>query len=346
MTFKATSLLRQSAETIRHFTSARAVEVLALQASPLLGALIGSVDRGGIDVARLVFLLIGSVALTAHVFVLNDWSGRSSDLNDPLRATRVFGQRGICSRQVAAFAVFLLFVATGALALVGLRAMLFVPAIAGLSVLYSCSPFFGKGRTVLASLIHLVGGALIFLLGYITSSPIDGRGIAISMFFGFVFAGGHLNQEVRDYNGDLRNAIRTNAVVFGCRQTFLASLITFTAAYAVFGGLALVQILPRPLLCCLLLWPWHVAWSLKTLSSNLGFDAACWMQRRYRLLFAVIGLSMLVTTVAPTFSAGRMDFSVTQSHLFSHSTRPVGRKLDSANVWGSSLGMSVRSRGR
>src|SRR6202040_2096800 len=81
MTFKPTSLLR-SAETIRHFTSARAVEVLALQASPLLGAVIGGVDRGGVDVARLVLLLTGSVALTAHVFVLNDWSGRSSDLND------------------------------------------------------------------------------------------------------------------------------------------------------------------------------------------------------------------------------------------------------------------------
>jgi 4-hydroxybenzoate polyprenyltransferase len=115
----------------------------------------------------------------------------------------------------------------------------------------------------------------------------------ISLFFGLVFCGGHLNQEVRDYEGDLLNGIRTSAVVFGCRRTFLASLLTFTAAYALLAGLAAFDILPRLLLWSAILWPLHVVWSLRALQRGLGFETALWMQRRYRLLFAFIGLAMV-----------------------------------------------------
>jgi 4-hydroxybenzoate polyprenyltransferase len=108
-----------------------------------------------------------------------------------------------------------------------------------------------------------------------------------------VFAGGHLNQEVRDYEGDLLNGIRTSAVVFGRRRTFLASLCIFTAAYATLDGLVALGVLPRLLLLSTIVWLLHVAWSLRALRRGLGFETALWMQRRYRLLFAFIGLAML-----------------------------------------------------
>jgi 4-hydroxybenzoate polyprenyltransferase len=146
---------------------------------------------------------------------------------------------------------------------------------------------------IAASLNHLLGGALHFLLGYTLFRPLDARGLMISLFFGLVFAGGHLNQEVRDYEGDRINGIRTSAVVFGCRRTFLASLFTFTIAYAILAGLAAVGILPRLLVWSIVLWPLHFAWSLRALRRGLGFETALWMQRRYRLLFAFIGLAML-----------------------------------------------------
>ncbi len=145
----------------------------------------------------------------------------------------------------------------------------------------------------MGSINHLLGGALHFLLGYTVFHALDASGLVISLFFGLVFAGGHLNHEVRDYEGDLFNGIRTSAVVFGCRRTFLASLCTFTAAYAIPTGLAALGILPRLLLLSPLLWMLHVAWFLRALQRGLGFETASWMQRRYRLLFALIGLAML-----------------------------------------------------
>lgn len=287
------SPFRHYARAMQHFASTRALEVLALQASPLLGSLRGGFSLEQSGVIRLGSLLLGSLALTAHVFVFNDWAGHGSDIRDPRRATLVFVRRGISKRQVAGVATALLIFANVAFAAVGGTAILLGGAIAALSLLYSCSPSFGKSTPIWASVIHLLGGALHFLLGYTLSRPLDASGLEISLFFGLVFAGGHLNQEVRDYEGDLLNGILTSAVVFGCRRTFLASLFTFTAAYAMLAGLAALGILPRLLLWSAVLWPLHVAWSLRALHRGLGFETALWMQRRYRLLFALIGLAML-----------------------------------------------------
>jgi 4-hydroxybenzoate polyprenyltransferase len=278
---------------MRHFASTRALEVLALQASPILGSFLGGFSLERCGVIRPGLLLLGSLALTAHIFVFNDWAGYSSDIRDPRRTTLVFARQGISRRQVARVAIALLIFANVAFVAVGRLAILLGAAIAALSLLYSCSPSFGKSTPIVGSINHLLGGALHFLLGYTLAHALDASGLVISLFFGLVFAGGHLNQEVRDYEGDLLNGIRTSAVVFGCQRTFLASLCTFTAAYAILAGLAALGILPGLLLWSPIVWLLHVAWSLRALQRGLGFETALWMQRRYRLLFALIGIAML-----------------------------------------------------
>ena len=290
------SFFDQYVRVARHFAAFRALEVSALQASPFLGAVLGGSGGDWRDLGRVVLLLIGSVALTGHVFVFNDWAGRISDANDPRRALRVFYRRGISSKQVASLAIALLVVATFAFVLISVQTVLLGLAIASLSLVYSY--FFGKGTPIIASLIHLLGGMFHFLLGYTIVHSLDARGVAIGIFFGLVFAGGHLNQEVRDREGDLRNGIRTNAVAFGCRPTFLASLLVFTASYIVLGALAVLALLPGALLWCLLLWLPHFIWSIRALRQGPGFEVAHWMQRRYRLLFAVLGLAMMATAPA------------------------------------------------
>ena len=146
----------------------------------------------------------------------------------------------------------------------------------------------------MGSINHLIGGMFHFLLGYTVVHALDASGLVTSLFFGLVFAGGHLNQEVRDYEGDLLNGIRTSAVAFGCQRIFLASMGTFTAAYAIIVGLAALGILPRLLLWSPILWILHVAWSLQAFQRGLGFETAIQLQRRYRLLFALIGFAMLM----------------------------------------------------
>ncbi|HYF65921.1 MAG TPA: UbiA family prenyltransferase [Herpetosiphonaceae bacterium] len=290
----AQASLRHYARIIRHFASTRAPEVLALQASPLLGGCFGGLVLERWSLIRLGILLAGSLALTAHIFVFNDWAGYSSDLRDPRRTARVFARQGISRREVAHVAIALLVAAYVAFAALGGLAVALGTGIMALSLLYSCSPRFGKGAPIMGSINHLLGGALHFLLGASVAHALDARALVSSLFFGLVFAGGHLNQEVRDYEGDLLNGICTNAVVFGRERAFLASLGMFTAAYALLAGLAARGILAGLLIWSPFAWLLHAAWFVRALRRGLEFETALWMQRRYRLLFALIGLAMLV----------------------------------------------------
>ncbi len=280
-----------SVRVLRYFAATRGVEVGVLQASPLLGAWLAGIDLAA-DWGHLALLLIGSTALTAHVFVLNDWAGYGSDVSDGRRDASA--AHGIARAQIGSLALALLAVAAAVLALVSLPALLLGAGIAALSSAYSLSPRFGKSTPVWASLNHLLGGALHFLMGYTLVDPLDARGVALSFFFAFVFAAGHLNQEIRDYESDRAGGIRTTAVVYGCRPAFAASFCLFTAAYALVVVLAAAGLLPSVLLLAGVAWLLQAAWSLQALRRGLGMETALWMQRRFRLLFALVGLAMLV----------------------------------------------------
>lgn len=279
-------------QVLHHLASTRGVEVCVLQASPLLGAWLGGIDVTADALARLALLLAGSVALTAHVFVVNDWAGYRSDARDARRAASA--PDDITRTQIAHVALALLVAAFAAFAAVGTPAMVTGAGIAALSFVYSLSPRFGKGTPIAASLNHVLGGVLHFLMGYTLVQSVDATGVALGLFFGLVFAAGHLNQEIRDYVPDRANGIRTTAVAFGRRPAFLASFCLFTAAYALVVGLAAAGLVPGVLLLTGFVWLLQAVWSLQALRRGLGLETALWMQRRYRLLFALVGLAMLI----------------------------------------------------
>lgn len=268
-------------------------EVLALQGAPLIGASfsIGALTTG--HLLKAAILAIGSVCLVAHVFVLNDWSGIHGDLKDPNRATRTFARKGVSRTGIGFLAAALLAFSLLLFGLLGPAPLVLALAIASLSGLYSAPSPHMKGRPVFNSVLHLAGGTLHFLLGYATFAVIDARDIAIGVFFGLVFAAGHLMHETRGYDGDLLNGIRTNAVAFGKTRTFVAGLCLFTAAYALLATLALTGILPRFLLLGAALYPVHLYASIRAFRSGLGVESLLQLQRCYRLLFAIIGAMMV-----------------------------------------------------
>jgi 4-hydroxybenzoate polyprenyltransferase len=296
MTFVAPSgtVRRQYGRVLRHFASSRAVEVCALQASPLLGAHLGGLRLQGGDLSRQGLLLLGSTALTAHIFIFNDWADYNRDEHEPRWASLGEDGYGIRRDQIAHIAIVLLILANVAFVALSTSAVLFGAGIAALSLLYSSSPRLGKSTPIAASFNHLIGGGLHFLLGYSVARAVDARGVALSLVFGLVFAAGHLNQEVRDYEFDGANGIGTIAVTFGCRRGFLASFCLFTTAYLLILILAALGVLPRILLASAGLWLLQAGWSLQALRRGLGSETALWMQRRYRLLFALVGLAMIV----------------------------------------------------
>ena len=283
----------------RLLSAVRWDEVLVLQGAPAIGTMFSIGAWTADKVLMLAVFAVASCCLVAHVFVLNDWAGIHGDLRDPNRAARTFVAKGVSRNEFGFLAIALLVSSLLLFAFLGKAPLVLALAIAGLSALYSAPSFHLKGIPLLNSLLHLVGGAVHFLLGYATFAAIDARGIAVGCFFALVFTAGHLTHEARDCEGDELNVIRTNAVAFGRTQGFFAGLTLFTAAYALLVALAAWGAVPRVLILAGVLYPVHLYASLRTLRAGLSFESLSQLQRCYRASYAVIGIMMVVASRMP-----------------------------------------------
>ncbi|MEO8257512.1 MAG: UbiA family prenyltransferase [Acidobacteriota bacterium] len=277
----------------RYLSCLRLQEVLVLQGSPVLGAAFALRHPSAEQMGPLAILLVGNVCLVAHIFLLNDWSNLTADLTDPNKAAAVFTVRGVGDHEMGVLAASLLVVSLLLFSRLGPTTLSMALGIAVLNALYSLPYFNWKGRPLLNSAAHLAGGVLHFLLGYSLSHVFDRRGLFMATFCALTFAAGHLTQEVRDHDGDVRNAIRTNAVMFGQRRTFAASLALFTLGQALLLFLALHGILNRALASLVVLYPIYLRWSLQALAEGLTYASICRLQARYRALYAVVGLALV-----------------------------------------------------
>lgn len=288
---------RKRAGVLAYVSCIRYRDVVLLQGSPLLGLAFGA--QGPMvehTAATTAVFALASFLLVAHVFAINDWAGIALDANDPNKAADVFVVRGVSRSGVAVFSLVLLAASLALLALLRVQTLLLGVAIAALSALYSHPAFDAKGTPVVSSLPHLVGGALHFLLGYSVFGGIDARGTLIGLFFALTFTAGHLNQEVRDYDGDRLNGIRTNAVAFGKTAAFVAGFLLFTLAYVDLFVLSAARLVPATLgVLPTVLYPLHVWWSITTFRAGLTFVNVSRFRSRYRLLYAVIGVAMIGT---------------------------------------------------
>jgi 4-hydroxybenzoate polyprenyltransferase len=269
-------------------------EVLLLQGTPLLGALF---SLGTITTAKgleLLVLVAASSCLVAHVFVLNDWTGSSADLRDPNRAAQVFTARGITPRAAGALCISLLAVTLLLLIPFGPTAGSIAFALAILSALYSAPWFTMKGVPLASSVLHLTGGLLHFLLGYSLFHPLDARSLEIGSFFALTFAAGHLTHEARDCGSDLLNGIQTNAVKFGRARNLVAGFLLFTTADGLLFMLAIRGVVPHILVVVAGVYPLHLWWTLRTLAAGLTFENIRRLQVRYRVLYAIIGVIMVL----------------------------------------------------
>lgn len=281
---------------LRLLSCIRFDEVLVLQGAPLLGALfaIGPLNRESI--VTLLLLAAGSCFLVAHAFALNDWSGIDHDLRNPTRSAGVFVNRGIHRNEIGGLSFALLVLSLIMFSQISSLTLIIGVTIAIASALYSAPGFHMKGVPLVSSALHLISGLLHFLLGYSAFGGLDGRGLEIGCFFAAIFSAGHLIQEVRDYEADLGNAIKTNAVKFGKARSFIAGFALFTFADVLLIVLALRGTVSHALLVVAGVYALHFYWSLRAMREGLTFESVCRLQIRYRALYAGIG-AIMVTSV-------------------------------------------------
>src|SRR5438093_5665847 len=157
---------RKRAGFLAYLSCIRYRDVLILQGSPLLGMAFAfrelTVDKA---VSMGVFVL-ASLLLVAHVFSVNDWANIVPDSNNPNKSADVFVTRGVSRHGIAVLSLMLLAASVLLLALLPWQTLVLGVAIAQLGAFYSHPAFDAKGAPIVSSLLHLVGGALHFLIGY------------------------------------------------------------------------------------------------------------------------------------------------------------------------------------
>ena len=190
-----------------------------------------------------------------------------------------------------------LFVSLLLFGFVQLDTLLIAAAIAALGIVYSHPRIHAKGIPLVCSGLHLVGGALHFLLGYSLRSGVDRRGVLIGLYFALIFVAGHLNQEVRDYDGDRVGGILTNAVWFGKMRIFVAGLFVFALSYVYLLGMVYSGLVPRGLGWLILLLPVHLILYGQTLRMRLTFHSVSRYQTSYQMLYALIGALIVLAVL-------------------------------------------------
>ena len=293
----AESRLPLKSRVPRLLSYVRLDEVLVLQGSPWLGAAFAAGRFSWVQAPRLALFAAASLLLVGHIFVLNDWSERSRHARRSNGAAGVGGSSAQ-PREMARLWAWLLASSALLFGCLGLRPLSIALSIAVLSALYSLPACHAKGLPVVSSLLHFSGGLLHFLLGYSVFRPIDRRGLEIAIFFALTFAAGHLTQEVGDHSADLAHGIRTNAVHFGRRRAFLAALVVFGLADAWLAGLAIRGVVPWVLVLGAGLAPLHLLLASQALRADLSRSSILLLRGRYRVLYALLGVLMVLALQA------------------------------------------------
>ena len=280
------------------FRSIRWVDVMILEGVPILGVAFSAGGQVAAELMRFLVFAFAVFLLLAHVFTLNDWADFTRGVHHSSSAMLQLERRNATPGQLLIFSFLMLTASAGILLFLSERSLLLGVAVAALGIFYSHPSLNAKSMPIVSTLVHFVGGTLHFLLGYGLMLPIDSRGALIGFFFGLTFAAGHPLQEVRDVSIDREVGARTNAIVFGKLGSFVASLILFTVQYAYLFWLAWSGLLTRWIAFLpLVAWPIHFWWAIESFRRGLTPESVEYFEKQYRVLYAIIGLAMLLSAV-------------------------------------------------
>jgi 4-hydroxybenzoate polyprenyltransferase len=164
--------------------------------------------------------------------------------------------------------------------------------------MYSGNIFFLKRVPVISSLIHGIGATLGFLIGYTFRGNFDLEGIMFGSFFGIIYAAGHLNHEISDFESDRRSGIATNPNLFGKKNSFIASFILFSLSFIYILVLVFIRMLPSFIVIgVFLFYPPYLISFRKTLKGRLDYRSMIDFRRKYRTIFLLWGIFIAVTII-------------------------------------------------
>lgn len=276
----------------------RLIDAAVFTAIPAMGMLLSIYHQQLTPIGyHKIFLNTVPIYLLAlHVFFINDWADFKRDRNDKLKNTFPISLPGF-SKSV----IIILAIATGLGSLIWLLYVSFQAFIIGvalifLSLFYSTSGFYfhGKGVPVLATLLHIAGGLLAFMLGYVLFGKIQSNVILTGVIFGMFLSAGHLFQEIQDFEGDRKNQISTVSGLIGKKAAAWLGLFLLFCGHALLQYLIYSGIFPLVSVFNWMAFVLVATFILLSIRKVLSNNSVKLLRCRYRIVYAVFGLYMFI----------------------------------------------------
>jgi 4-hydroxybenzoate polyprenyltransferase len=211
---------------------ARLFKALRLQESFLMTGffMIGSVfainDISKNSLSNLVLISLCSFLLILSIYSFNAYSGFKSDQKN----RRLNGLSFISKNSFGLWSLFFFLVSFGLSLFLRKNIFLFIIIIEFVWLLYSWPRLGLKHYPFVGTLLHFFAQILHFNMVYFVFQPISIKSISLSIFFSLLFAGGHLNHEVIDYEADKNVGFKTSAVFIGLKNAIMFSFLLFASA--------------------------------------------------------------------------------------------------------------------
>lgn len=240
--------------------------------------------------------MLCSYSLLGYAFLSNDWSGFEYDKSDPNKKNRPLIKGEISLSEVKFLCIALLTASLIFAAYLSFLTLIIAASIAMLNYLYSGNKVLLKSVPVASSLTHGLGATLGFLIGYTFQGNINLEGIMIGVYFGIIYAAGHLNHEISDLESDENSSITTNANKYGKRSAFITSFVLFSISFFYIFFLSLMNVLPSILIFGIV--PAYLIYSYffyDTLKTNLDHKSMMAFRKEYRIIFLLWGIFFAVS---------------------------------------------------
>jgi len=288
-----------------YYVALRIKEIILIGGVTFIGLVFSTPNFNHINFGKWLLIMFSSYSLLGHAFASNDWSGYEYDKNDVNKGNRPLITGELSLTEIKVICISLLIISLILAAIVSYISLFIVTGIIILNYLYSGEKVFLKGVPVISTITHGLGATLGFLLGYSSLGFLDYAGVSFAVYFGVVYAAGHLNHEISDHDSDKSSGISTNTYFLGKKKSLILSFVLFSLSFAYVSLLIFQNILPLTLIIGVAIaYSFYSYYFLITLYSSLSYESLINFRRKYRFIFLFWGIFIVLNIVLSKFFNG------------------------------------------
>lgn len=273
----------------------RIKEVILIGGVTFLGLLFSNAPVTIPVLVQWSMVMISTYLLLGHVYLYNDWQGYVYDKNDLNKQNKPVVNGKISLTEVKILAIVFLAASLIIALYFSIWMMITGFTIAFLNFVYSNNKIFLKSVPVVSSLLHGIGATLGFKYGFLYQGEWSLNALLFGSYFGIVYAAGHLNHEITDFDSDKKSGVPTHAVLYGKQKAFKMSFVLFTLSFLYIFILSLINVLPAILIFGIAVtYPLYLFFYIITHRTGMSYSAMINFRTQYRFLYLLWGIFLAV----------------------------------------------------